>query len=236
MEERRWVNQPSGGIGIDTGEPDKEEVSPFPDINLDLIGKMFEEKMGNLKSTNEETKGQSRIETANVSFGKYRLYDPARPNDYEKVLKERELQAEAHQRELLEEDYRIRNQLYNPAGKSDAPPEMVHLMDNSGPLIERKIVRMLEKHGWEYGKGIGAEEKGMVNPLVAVKTSGQIATIKPVEEVGGSFLPGMAPQQSSQQQPSVQAPPVISKSVIYQSGPVVEDPRIKPIQEKYFRA
>jgi hypothetical protein len=214
----------------------EDPASPsLGDLNLDLIGQMFAARMGTATIPNsiiEVPESEAWVSVPNV---KRLLYDPRRPNDYEKVLREREARAEEDKRAALEEDFRLRQQIYG-GPRPEAPPEMVRLMDDAGPLIDRKIVRMLEKYGWEHGKGMGAEEKGMLNPLIAVKKTGQTATILEVEDPAFQAMIGN-PQSHELAPPAPQQTTTVpQKAVIYQSGPIVEDPRIKPIQEKYFRA
>jgi hypothetical protein len=222
-----------GSPGGQTGEGSAGVA--FLDINLDFIGKMFAEKMGNIEPTKIEATMEEVSYSRPAKSNRRVVYDPEKPNEYEKVLREREVAAEEEQRVALEEEYRLKQQLYGTT-KPELPQELVRIMDESGPLIDRKIVKMLEKNGWEYGKGMGAEEKGMLNPLIPVKTAGQMALIQETEDPAFLALIGQAPGQSSKVGQPPQAQAVTQKTVIYQSGPVVEDPRIKPIQEKYFRA
>ena len=41
-----------------------------------------------------------------------------------------------------------------------------------------KALKIMEKSGWKVGKGIGRDEKGMITPLIAVKTTSNTAVIK----------------------------------------------------------
>ena len=41
--------------------------------------------------------------------------------------------------------------------------------DISGPKSENKIKKMMEAMGWK-GKGLGKQEQGIINPLIAKKT------------------------------------------------------------------
>lgn len=230
------TNLDDGRLGtMNQSSEDKTEIQESPQVNLDMIGQLYAAKMASLGGLSETIRSEPLESGFELPTRKRDLYDPSKPNDYEKVLREREARAEEDRRLSLEEDYRLRNEIYG-GPRPEAAPEMVRILDESGPLIDRKIVRMLEKHGWEYGKGMGAEESGMLNPLIAVKKTGQTAVITEVED--NSCLPIPEPPQFHplKQSLPLQASANPTKAVIYQSGPVVEDPRIKPIQEKYFRA
>lgn len=208
------------------------------DLDLDMIGRMFAQKMANSnqdrKPANESHTAKPAVENKATSKTKD-LYDPSNPNNYELVLRERQEQIEEQREKQLQDEYLLRVQLYGQSGKPAQPEEMVPIMDDSNALIDRKIIRMLEKHGWEYGKGIGLQEDGIKNPLVAVKTSGSTAVIKPSEDAVGESIIGMPQKKLYIANQAGQPPQGQSATVLYQSAPVVDDPRIKPIQDKYFR-
>jgi hypothetical protein len=231
-------------------------------LDLDFIGmqidKMYSEKVKATEPIGTKSAGKEEIErsASEESKGRVRVqreYDPSQPNDYEEVLKERQLIAEQRENEALQEDFRLKNNLVDPTnrGRETGRGEFRPILDEDGPLIDKKIFKMLEKHGWEYGKGIGAEENGIVNPLIPVKTSTHSAIIKPLHELQayqGDLASKNLVQQSSNnpnQAVPIQLPPQGSSkapaikpgsvSMVYTSEAVVDDPRIQPIQEKYFR-
>ncbi len=203
------------------------------DIDLGMINRLYKQKIVDEPRQAGETveDGQSEQEDDE--------YDPTKPNDYEKVLRDRELFEEEERRRVELEDFRIKENLLDPAVRHQKPQEQVQILDENGPLIDKKIIKMLEKHGWEYGKGFGAEENGMLNPIIPVKTSSHTAILKPVESshlISGSEQP-KDPKKNQKQADSTALPQTHPNfTVIYQSKSVVDDPRIAPIQEKYFRA
>lgn len=235
MEKKLKGNHPASEMS-----PDEQRGInlSMPEVDLDLIGKMFAQKMADSSKDARHLSSRKASQPATEEQSQQKVrdrYNPMAPNNYEQVLRERELLAEEEKEKQLQEEYLLRAQLYEQAGKNKGPEEKVAIMDDSNALIDRKIVRMLEKHGWEYGKGIGLMEDGIKNPLVAVKTTGTSAVIKPYEDAGLDTIIGLPQKRTAQSQQASQPAPPQSGTVVYQSAPVVDDPRIKPIQEKYFR-
>ena len=203
------------------------------DLDLGMINRLYKQKVV------DETRQTDQAEELSTSEPEDGDYDPQKPNDYEKVLRDRELLLEEERRRVEMEDFRIKENLLDPAVRHQKPQEQVQILDEDGPLIDKKIIKMLEKHGWEYGKGFGAEENGILNPIIPVKTSSHTAVLKPVESmhlVPGGELHKDHSKSHKQAEPTATTHPHPSFTVIYQSKSVVDDPRIAPIQEKYFRA
>jgi hypothetical protein len=207
----------------------------LPEINLDLIGRMYNEKMG--VSSVVPIKQKSSTER---NLNTFQEYDPSKPNDYDSILKKREFEAEEEHRRLLEEDFRIRNQTADLSSRHQMVGEQVSIMEDNGPLIDMKIVRMLEKNGWEYGKGkgLGADENGIVNPLIAVKTNNTSGVIR-----AGDDLPAMVyPQEQSNiaqyvdnmgQSRTIDLSTIERQPFFYQ--PKAEDVKTIKLQEKFAR-
>ena len=205
---------------------------------MSMIDRMYQEKV-----ERPQTHGESALQEAGQSEGDSEgpgeeEYDPRKPNDYEAVLKERERVFEDERRRVELEDFRLNQGRLESAKQQAFQLDQRQILDDEGPMIDKKIFKMLEKHGWEYGKGIGAEENGILNPLIPVKTSGSTAVIKPLEprfDAVFSAANKTLIQNPSASEPGPLVPPNASMTVIYQSKPVVNDPRIVPIQEKFFR-
>jgi hypothetical protein len=207
----------------------------LPDINLDLIGRMYNEKMG--VSSVAAIKQKSGSERHSNTFQEY---DPSKPNDYDAILKKREFEEEEEKRRVLEEDFRIRNNTADLSSRHQTIGEQISIMEDNGPLIDMKIVRMLEKNGWEYGKGkgLGADENGIVNPLIAVKTNNTAGVIR-----AGEDLPGMAQGQDQPniaqyvdnmgQSRTIDLSTIERQPFFYQ--PKAEDVKTVKLQEKFAR-
>lgn len=92
-------------------------------------------------------------------------YDPARPNDYDALVKERvrkRAEEEMEKRQRLEAEKR--QKLLEPP----KPPE---------PVEEDFATKMLKKMGWKEGQGLGKDGQGIAQPLVARKTDVASAVI-----------------------------------------------------------
>ncbi|CDJ52086.1 DNA repair enzyme, putative [Eimeria brunetti] len=109
-------------------------------------------------------------------------YDPAKPNDYAAIHKEKMRQQQREELERLrqqelekqkQDEEAARNGTGGEGGDATTSPEP------QAPLLPSYIdpnkktfaARMMEKMGWKQGEGLGANKQGITAPLVARKTA-----------------------------------------------------------------
>lgn len=164
------------------------------------------------------------------------IYNPRKPNDYEEVIRKRELEASLKlQQAAIGDSARLEQKLEEIAlAKQKVSSDIAALTGATKPIaedptsfVDKKIIKMMEKFGWEQGQGIGLNNNGLLNPLIPQKISAHAAVIVPSEPQLGA---GSKPQAAEAAKP--QGP---VRQLLFQSQAVVDDPRIAPIKDKYFK-
>eukprot|EP00210_Caulerpa_lentillifera_P004821 g4603.t1 len=135
-------------------------------------------------------------------------YDPAKPNDYEEVMRARErkkqeaemeaerqeqLKRELEEKERIEKERRERSReerANSPAhdtglisGTTPSAPDVGSSCEGKGMNLAQK---MLEKFGWKEGEGLGKERQGIATPLIAQKTDNRSAVIVKAKQLAKS--------------------------------------------------
>ena len=109
-------------------------------------------------------------------------YDPARPNNYQKIIAKRHrLKREMEtKRKILEKHKKIAAQeASNTVVNLDVSAEdafRMRVMRSQGQSQTEKVKRMMSNMGWTEGKGLGRQEQGMLNPLIQKKNAGSSTT------------------------------------------------------------
>eukprot|EP00906_Rhabdomonas_costata_P029464 RCo041577 len=145
-------------------------------------------------------------------------YNPAHPNDYEEVLKERraaqvlrqkEEEMERRRRELQRHDEREGLTPQELTGddawrrrailSGRSPDELPEVEPDPNEPEERKLSaaeKMMKAMGWKEGMGLGKNETGIATPLMHKKlsqTTAQIVLSAPKPQAAPAKKPAMAP-------------------------------------------
>mgnify|MGYP007051728706 CR=1 FL=1 len=162
-----------------TKSPGQNKTPAFlSQLNLDLINKLYKQNKELQKDGQEKDKTETKTTSQPITVTQFSRirdeYDPARPNDYEDVLVEREKMRKKEEDERMKELERLRAIEEQARGNSNwsgfkfvvsrvEKPEGLEIEPEIVPEVavdeeeevstEEKVLRMLEKQGWKMGEG-----------------------------------------------------------------------------------
>ena len=155
--------KPAGGSGSGNGYPVAPPKAPTAALQR-LAAAGVSLGASSQPGTASPPKADSITKDADTTWNVDDEYDPAKPNDYDEICKQRA-------RKRTEEDLKKRqDDLVQRKAQADKPAEE--------PVVQSSFaMKMMKKMGWKEGSGLGKNEQGMAAPLIAQKTDSNVARI-----------------------------------------------------------
>ncbi|EDO07270.1 G-patch domain family protein [Babesia bovis T2Bo] len=147
------------------------------------------------------TSASSRVHSGSTPFVKSRrqqysynpndVYDPMYPNDYEHLSREFARRATAQTTRV---ELKIKKVEGPKLSAEEAYERRMKLLDSADNTVTQDAtdtskgvgMRIMQKLGWTEGKGLGANEQGIVAPLVAKNTGKHVGVIVQGAKLGAN--------------------------------------------------